>query len=63
MSLSSRFLQMAKEEIGEDETKKVQALDQFREWLDKHPFITKSCRGEFKYVSHKTDNEQIHPHF
>jgi len=35
-----------KEFIREDESRKIQALEQFREWLSKHPFITNARTGK-----------------
>ncbi|KAG5683320.1 hypothetical protein PVAND_012606 [Polypedilum vanderplanki] len=45
------LLQKNRDEIREDETRKQQALTQFREWLDKHPFIIK-CRKDDAYLLH-----------
>jgi hypothetical protein len=36
----------AKNELFEDESKKQQSLEQFREWIRKHPFIKKCQTGE-----------------
>lgn len=43
-----KLLKQNKEEIREDDSRKEQSLVQFREWLDKHPFIKKCRRGNFK---------------
>ncbi|XP_070506408.1 alpha-tocopherol transfer protein-like [Chironomus tepperi] len=40
-----------KEFIREDESRKAQALEQFREWLSKHPFIT-NARTDDTYLVH-----------
>jgi len=37
--LADKFLEKAKEELREDETRKEQALEHFRQWIQKHPFI------------------------
>ncbi|KAG5672069.1 hypothetical protein PVAND_002228 [Polypedilum vanderplanki] len=38
-NLSQFYLEKLKFEIGENENKRKQSLDHFREWLTKHPFI------------------------
>jgi hypothetical protein len=37
--LSSFFVEKARIELGEDENRKKQCIEQFRKWLKKHPFI------------------------
>lgn len=44
--MDPKFIEMAKNELREDDSRRAQALVQFNEWLDKHPFITKVRRGE-----------------
>jgi hypothetical protein len=44
--LSDKFLIKAKEELREDEKRKQQALEHFREWLKKHPYIKSIRQGE-----------------
>lgn len=44
--LSDKFLVKAKEELREDEKRKQQALEHFREWLQKHPYIKSIRQGE-----------------
>lgn len=47
--LSAELQEKAKIEVREDETRKQQSLEQFREWIAKHPFI-KNCRtGKISY--------------
>lgn len=41
--LSAKLQEKAKIELREDESRKEQSLEQFREWIGKHPFI-KNCR-------------------
>ena len=36
----------AKKEVREDEERKQQSLEQFREWIQKHPFIRDCPTGE-----------------
>lgn len=36
----------AKEEIREDEMRKEQSLEQLRDWIEKHPFISNCRTGE-----------------
>jgi len=44
--LSERFKTIAKEELREDENRKQQALQQFREWIMKHPFLKNVRQGQ-----------------
>jgi hypothetical protein len=45
----SKIVEQNKVDIRETELRKCQTLEQFREWLKKHPFI-KSCRqGKFRF--------------
>lgn len=41
--LSEYYQDIALKELREDESRRRQALEQFRDWIKKHPFI-KSCR-------------------
>lgn len=41
----SKLVEQGKELIREDEARKQQALEQFRDWLNKHPFISNSRQG------------------
>lgn len=43
--LSDKFLVKAKEELREDEKRKEQALEHFREWISKHPYIKSVRQG------------------
>lgn len=43
--VSDKFKKIAKEELREDEETRSQALQQFREWIAKHPNI-KTCRTD-----------------
>lgn len=45
MMLSDKFLEKAKTELREDEKRKEQALEHFREWIQKHQYI-KSIRQD-----------------
>lgn len=47
--LSSRFQQVAKDELREDDNIRGQALAQFREWIAKHPHI-KKCRTDTVFL-------------
>jgi len=42
-NISAEVLEKAKAEIREDETRKLQSLEQLRDFVTKHPFI-KICR-------------------
>lgn len=43
--LADKFLEKAKEELREDDTRKEQALEHFRQWIQKHPFIKDIRQG------------------
>jgi len=45
--LSERFKAIAKEELREDDNRKQQALKQFRDWINSHPFIRNVRQGQF----------------
>ncbi|GAB0096831.1 CRAL-TRIO lipid binding domain [Sergentomyia squamirostris] len=47
--LSSEFVVKAKENLREDENLRSQALDQFREWIEKNPTI-KRCRMDANFL-------------
>lgn len=44
--LSEFYVTLAKNELGEDELKKAQALSQFRDYIDKHPAISNANISE-----------------
>ncbi|XP_053952859.1 clavesin-1 [Anastrepha ludens] len=48
-SLSSEMKILAKEELHEDDNVRQQALNQFREWISKHPSI-KKCRTDSVFL-------------
>lgn len=43
--LPEKFVEKAKRELREDENRKEQALEHFREWLKKHPYIKEYRQG------------------
>jgi len=43
--VSERFLEIARSELREEDARKEQALEHFREWIKKHPFITNVRQG------------------
>lgn len=47
MELSPRIKQKALKELREDESRKFQALAQFRQWIDKHQSLRNSRQGEY----------------
>lgn len=58
MVLSTKFIEKARRELGEDDEKNEELLLQFRAWIASHRFI-KSCRqGEqieklkFTFINH-----------
>lgn len=44
--MDKKFVEKALIELGEDESKRVQSLVQFREWLAKHPFLSSVRQGK-----------------
>ncbi|XP_063701167.1 retinaldehyde-binding protein 1-like [Culicoides brevitarsis] len=48
-NVSEKFKKIAKEELGEDDQKRTQALAQFREWIAKHPHI-RACRTDAVFL-------------
>ncbi|CRL05182.1 CLUMA_CG018229, isoform A [Clunio marinus] len=44
--LSKFYIDKAKSELREDETRKSQSLAQFREWISKHPFLSEARKDE-----------------
>lgn len=50
-SLSEFYIKKAEEELGETESRKQQSIEQFKDWLKKHPFInvkSEEIEGKFK---------------
>lgn len=45
--VSEKFKEIARIELREDEKRKEQALEHFREWLNKHPYIVKVRQGNW----------------
>ena len=45
-NLSDFYIQIAKSELNETETRKEQSIKQFYEWFRKHPFIINCENGE-----------------
>lgn len=46
IKMDPKFIEIARNEIGETELKKSQSLAQFREWLSKHPFLKDARQGK-----------------
>lgn len=44
--LSDKFLEKAKSELREDESRKEQALEHFRQWIQQHQYIRSIRQGE-----------------
>lgn len=44
--MDPKFYEIAKNELREDDSRREQALAQFNEFLDKHPFLVKVRRGK-----------------
>lgn len=40
------FIEKAKNELRETETRKAQSLEQFRDWISKHAFLKDVRQGE-----------------
>jgi hypothetical protein len=46
MTLDNFFIEKAKNELRETETRKAQSLEQFRDWISKHAFLKDVRQGE-----------------
>lgn len=46
-TLPNKFLKIAEKDLRETESRRRQSLIQMREWIEKHPNIQKSRRGEY----------------
>jgi hypothetical protein len=44
--ISSELIEKARADMREDDARKQQSLEQFREWIAKHPFIKNCKTGE-----------------
>lgn len=44
--MDAKRLEKAKKDLGEDEIKKSQSLQQFREYIVKHPFLSHVLQGK-----------------
>jgi hypothetical protein len=44
--MDPKFEIIAENQLGETKIKRLQALKQLNDWLDKHPFIVNITRGE-----------------
>lgn len=44
--MDQKFIDKARDELGETELRRTQSLAQFREWLAKHPFLSGVRQGE-----------------
>lgn len=47
--MEEKFILKARKELREDESRKKQALEHFREWIRKHPYIKEIRQGEKIY--------------
>lgn len=45
--MDQKFIDKAKDELGETDLKKTQSLQQFRDWLSKHPFLSDVRQGQW----------------
>jgi hypothetical protein len=43
--MDRKFKEIAKAELGEDDLKRQQSLEHFREWLSKHPYLQGMRQG------------------
>lgn len=37
--MDKKFIEKARDELREDDSRRAQSLVQFRDWLSKHPFL------------------------
>jgi len=43
--MDQKFIDLAKNELGEDDSKRNQSLAHMKEWLSKHPFLQNVRQG------------------
>lgn len=51
MAMDRKFVEIARNELGETDLKRSQSLAQFREWLAKHPFLKNIRQGMLDILS------------
>lgn len=51
--LAQKYIEKARDELREDDTRKEQALQHFREWIAKHPFIKNIRQGDWTGITKK----------
>lgn len=44
--MDQKFVDKAKNELGEDDLKKMQSLQQFREFISKHHYLNEAPQGD-----------------
>lgn len=44
--MDQKFIDIAKNELREDDLRKSQSLAQFRDWISKHPFLSEVRQGK-----------------
>jgi hypothetical protein len=49
MGLDKFYIEKAENELRETESRKSQALAQFREWINKHPYLKSVRQGKIYY--------------
>lgn len=45
--MDQKYIDIAKNELREDDLRKSQSLAQFRDWISKHPFLSEVRQGKF----------------
>lgn len=43
--MDPKFIEKARTELREDDARKAQALEQMRDWINKHPFLNGIRQG------------------
>lgn len=44
--MDQKYIDIAKNELREDDLRKSQSLAQFRDWISKHPFLSEVRQGK-----------------
>lgn len=44
--MDQKLIDIAKKDLGEDDLKKTQSLQQFREFISKHPYLKEAPQGK-----------------
>lgn len=49
LKMDQKYIDIARNELREDDLRKSQSLVQFRDWLSKHPFLSEVRQGKMRF--------------